>query len=208
MKHCASWLVLLLLGATASAAPESFDWPQWQGVDRTSVSKEHGLLQEWRKDGPPLVWEVKDVGGGYGAPAVAAGRIFGMGARGEDQVAWALSEKDGKAIWVTKLQPLPSQSQPQGKEGPACTPTVDGDLLYIIGNGGDIACLQVSDGKIVWQRSMAHDFGGHMPTWAYQWANRQMEVHRHLSRDFSRPDITTRYRSSGAAAHQQVSFRS
>jgi outer membrane protein assembly factor BamB len=168
MKHHASWLVLLLLGATASAAPESFDWPQWQGVDRNAVSKEHGLLQQWPKDGPPLVWEVKDLGGGYSAPAVAAGRIFGMGARGEDQVVWALSEKDGKAIWVTKLQPLPTQKQPQGKQGPACTPTVDGELLYVIGNGGDIACLQVSDGKVVWQRSMVHDFGGRMPDWAYR----------------------------------------
>ncbi len=44
-----------------------FDWPQWQGPDRTAVSKETGLLKEWPKDGPPLAWQVKDLGGGYSA---------------------------------------------------------------------------------------------------------------------------------------------
>jgi len=42
-----SWL------STASAD----DWPQWQGPDRTAVSKETGLLQEWPKDGAPLAWK-------------------------------------------------------------------------------------------------------------------------------------------------------
>src|SRR5437899_9589678 len=41
-----------------------FDWPQWQGPERTAHSKETGLLQEWPKDGPPLAWKVKGLGGG------------------------------------------------------------------------------------------------------------------------------------------------
>src|SRR5437867_8377202 len=55
-----------------------FDWPQWQGRDRTAHSKETGLLQEWPKDGPPLAWKIKGLGGGDSAPSVAAGRIYGM----------------------------------------------------------------------------------------------------------------------------------
>ena len=57
---------------------------------------------------------------------------------------------------------------PQGKEGPGCTPTVDGELLYVLGLGGDLACLQVKDGKIVWQRSLTRDFGGRVPMWSYR----------------------------------------
>src|SRR5208282_3308556 len=49
-----------------------------------------------------------------------------------------------------------------------CTPTVDGELLYVEGMGGDITCLKAGDGKIVWQRSMTHDFGGQVPTWSYR----------------------------------------
>jgi len=144
------------------------DWPQWQGPDRNAISKETGLLKEWPKDGPPLAWKNTGLGGGYSGPSVAAGRIFGMSNRGEDEVVWALSEKDGKETWVSRLGPAFKQQAPQGKEGPACTPTVDGERLYVEGLGGDVACLQVKDGKILWQRSLTGDFGGRVPMWSYR----------------------------------------
>ena len=50
---------------------EQFDWPQWQGPDRTASSKETGLLKEWPKEGPPLAWKSKGLGGGDSAPSVA-----------------------------------------------------------------------------------------------------------------------------------------
>jgi outer membrane protein assembly factor BamB len=160
---------LVLTSAIAFAgSPESFDWPQWQGPDRDAVSKEHGLLKEWTKDGPPLAWKINGLGGGYSAPSIAAGRIFGMSNRGDDETVWALSETDGKTLWVTRLGPPARQRMPQGREGPGCTPTVDGDRLYVLGLGGDLACLQVRDGKILWQRSLTDDFGGRIPVWSYR----------------------------------------
>ena len=169
MKCYTSCLVLILLSATAFAGPpESFDWPQWQGPARNAVSKERGLLKEWPKDGPPLAWKIKGLGGGYSAPSVAAGRIFGTSHRGKDEVVWALSETDGKELWARRLGPAFQQRAPQGKEGPGCTPTVDGERLYVLGLGGDLACLQVRDGKIAWQRSLTQDFGGSVPRWSYR----------------------------------------
>jgi outer membrane protein assembly factor BamB len=171
MKRYASCLALVLSSATAFAVAgslESFDWPQWQGPDRNAVSKERGLLKEWTKDGPPLAWKIKGLGGGYSGPSIAAGRIFGMSKRGDDEVVWALSETDGKTLWVTRLGPAFPQRMPQGAEGPGCTPTVDGELLYVEGLGGDLACLQVRDGKVLWQHSLTRDFGGRAPMWSYR----------------------------------------
>ena len=132
------------------------------------MSKEAGLLKEWPKEGPPLTWKVNELGGGDGGPSISAGRIFGMSNRGEDEVTWALSEADGKSIWVKSLRPAFQQRMPQGKEGPGCTPTVDGDRLYVLGLAGNLACLRVSDGTILWERSMQRDFGGSAPTWSYR----------------------------------------
>ena len=132
----------------------NFDWPQWQGPDRTAHSKEIGLLKEWPKDGPPLTWKVKSLGGGDSTPSVAAGRIYGMSHRGSDEIVWALSGKDGKEIWAVKIAPAQPQNWPQSKEGPSVTPTVDGDRLYVMGLAGNVACLQASDGKVVWQRNL------------------------------------------------------
>lgn len=156
-----SWILLV---SSASAD----DWPQWQGPDRNAISKERGLLKEWPKDGPPLAWKITGLGGGYSGPAIAGGLISGMSNRGDDEVIWALSEKDGKEFWVTRLGPALKQQAPQGREGPACTPTVEGERLYVEGMGGDVACLQVRDGKILWQRSLTRDFGGRVPMWSYR----------------------------------------
>ena len=154
----------LILWSSACAG----DWPQWQGPERNGVSKESGLLKEWPKDGPPLAWKIQGLGGGDSAPSIAAGRIFGMSNRGNDEVVWALSETDGKTLWVTRLGPAVKSQMPQGKEGPGCTPTVVGELLFVEGLAGDVACLQVRDGKVLWQRSLQKDFGGSPPTWSFR----------------------------------------
>jgi outer membrane protein assembly factor BamB len=169
MKSFAVSFALVLSSATAFAVTaESFDWPQWQGPDRTAVSQEHGLLKEWTKGGPPLAWKSKGLGGGYSGPSIAAGRIFGMSNRGDDEIVWSLSETDGKTIWEKRLGPAFPQLPQQGAEGPACTPTVDGERLYVLGMGGDLACMQVQDGKILWQHSLTRDFGGRPPMWSYR----------------------------------------
>ncbi|MGK0187304.1 MAG: alcohol dehydrogenase (cytochrome c) [Verrucomicrobiales bacterium] len=159
---------LALLTASAvvtSAGP--FDWPQWQGSDRNAKSTETGLLQEWPKDGLPVAWKITELGGGYSAPAIASGRIFGMSNRGEDEVVWALSEKDGSEIWAKRLGSVSTGGMRQGIEGAGCTPTVDGERLYVLGHGGDLACFKVEDGEIVWRRSLTKDFEGKLPTWRY-----------------------------------------
>ncbi len=166
MRHVKTLFSALAWAVLMSASAD--DWPQWQGPDRNAISKETGLLKEWLKEGPPLAWKMTGIGGGYSSPSVAAGRIFGMGNRGEDEVVWALSETDGKEIWVSRLGSAFRQQAPQGREGPACTPTVDGGRLYVEGLGGDVACLQVKDGKILWQRSLTRDFGGRVPMWSYR----------------------------------------
>ena len=164
MNRHAWCLVLFLTGSTAFAD----DWPQWQGPDRNAISKEKGLLQEWPKDGPPLAWKAKGLGGGDSAPSVAGGKLFGMSNRGDDEVVWALSEKDGKEVWATRLGPAFQQKWHQSKEGPGCTPTVDGERLYVLGVGGDLACLQVKDGNILWQLSLKKEFGGAPGMWNYR----------------------------------------
>jgi len=161
-------LIRALCWTTLLNCARADDWPQWQGPDRNAISKEGGLLKEWPKEGPPLAWRTQKLGGGDSAPSVAAGRIFGMSARGEDEVVWALSEKDGQELWTTRLGPAVQQQVQQSKEGPSCTPAVDGELLYVEGMGGEVACLQVKDGKIVWQHSLTRDFGGRVPMWSYR----------------------------------------
>lgn len=154
---------LALLSLTAAATPH--DWPQWRGPKRDGVSTETGLLKDWSKGGPPIAWKQKGLGGGYSAPSVAAGRIYGMSYQGTDEVVWARDEATGNPIWTTRIAAKGSISY---NEGPRSTPTVDGDRVYAVGVQSDLACLDASTGKLVWAKNYKRDFRGRMMSgWGY-----------------------------------------
>jgi outer membrane protein assembly factor BamB len=44
---------------------------------------------------------------------------------------------------------------------------VDGDLLYALGSDGDLACVEIAQGKVRWQKNLRADFGGKPGAWAY-----------------------------------------
>ena len=154
--------VAVFLGVTALQAA---DWPQWQGPDRTRISRETGLLKEWPAGGPRVIWTANNLGTGYGSMAVVGDRVFLQGARGPQSLVIALNRADGKEVWAKALGPIETKMRtPQGA-GPRGTPTVDGDRLYVLTENGDLACLKTADGSAVWQMNMLKDFGGSQPQW-------------------------------------------
>src|SRR5688572_10506025 len=76
------WFLLVVLGSTLVAG--AADWPQWRGPQRDGYSQEKGLLKEWPGEGPKLLWQLKDIGEGYGTPAVAGTRLYLLSNRGMD----------------------------------------------------------------------------------------------------------------------------
>jgi outer membrane protein assembly factor BamB len=144
------------------------EWPQWRGPQRDGVSKETGLLKQWPKEGPKLVWQVNDLGDGYSTPSVVGERIYLMSNQGmENEFVQARSTKDGKPIWTTRIGNVgnPNQNPPYPKA--RSTPTVDGKFIYALGSDGDIACLETETGKIRWQKNIRKEFGGQPGEWAY-----------------------------------------
>lgn len=143
------------------AVMHAADWPQWQGADRTRVSKETGLLKQWPSAGPAVVWTATGLGSGYGSMAVAGDRVFVQGTRSGNSIVVAINRADGKEVWSKALGR--SGDDDRGP-GPRSTPTVDGDRLYVLSEGGDLACLK-TDGTALWQRNILKDFGGRQLQW-------------------------------------------
>ena len=146
------------------AALDAADWPQWQGPERTRISKETGLLKEWPAGGPKVIWTANDLGSGYGSMAVAGNRVFLQGARGANSMVIALNRADGKEVWSKALGPVETKMRSDRGAGPRGTPTVDGDRLCVLTENGDLACLK-TDGTAVWQINILKDFGGSQLQW-------------------------------------------
>ncbi len=158
-------LGLSLAAADAPFKAKPFDWPQWQGRDRTAATVETGLLQEWPKDGPPLAWQIKGLGEGFSTPTVAAGRIFSMGNVEKTEFVMAFAEDGGKQLWAHDVGAV--RADGGGYHGPRCSPTVDGDVVYALGLNGDLLCLKVDSGDEVWRKDLIKDFHGARGGWGY-----------------------------------------
>jgi outer membrane protein assembly factor BamB len=146
----------------------AIDWPQWRGPQRDGISKETGLLKEWPKDGPQLVWQKKALGEGYSTPAVVGNRIYLLGSKGLDnEFVQALSVEDGEQLWSTPLGKVGNPDQQPPYPGARSTPIVDGTSLYVLSSDGDLACLDLNSGQPKWKKNLRTDFGGKPGVWAY-----------------------------------------
>ena len=167
--------VVAIVVASATTALAS-DWPQWRGPERTGRSAENNLLTEWPEGGPKLAWSREDVGAAYSSVSVADGRVFTQGNKADDNGNGAdqehvicLDENTGDVLWSVAL-PAGKKQYAQGKRGagPRGTPTVDGDFIYTVGAGGEVACLEAKTGRIVWHKHFIDDFGAKgVPTWDF-----------------------------------------
>jgi len=147
--------------AVAAQAP-STDWPQWRGPERNGVSRETGLLREWPQSGPAVVWSASQLGAGYGSVAVAGSRVFVQGMKNRQSVVTSLDRAAGKAAWSVALGS--AQENDRGS-GPRSTPTIDGDRVYVLTENGDLVCLLVADGTVVWRRNILREFNGRNINW-------------------------------------------
>ena len=158
--------VIIGFSLAACALAGGADWPQWQGLDRTGVSKETGLLKSWPKDGPPRLWTFKNLGIGFSGPAIVRDRLYTMGARNESTFVIALDIDKGTEVWSHKIGPIFTQDF--YGDGPRSTPTVDGDYLYALDGTGELVCLETAKGKEIWRKNLIKDLGGEMMTeWGF-----------------------------------------
>ena len=144
---------IVFIGLLASST-QAADWPQWRGPQRTAISTEKGLLQQWPSQGPAKLWESQEVGGGYASLVVSQGLLFTIGQEGKEVLAVALDATTGKLRW--------KQTIGNTSRTPCSTPTVDGNRLYALDPDGKLVCLQTDSGKILWKRTFLEDFKGRM----------------------------------------------
>jgi outer membrane protein assembly factor BamB len=157
------FLALVVLSPALAQLPAGpGDWPAWRGPDRTGLSTETGLLKEWPAMGPKLLWKATGLGNGFSTPSVAGGRLFVLGTEGKEERLIAVNVADGKQLWATPIGTMAG-----GHPGPRSTPTVDGDVLYVISSDGKLVCADAGKGTVHWRKDLKADFGGKSGGWAY-----------------------------------------
>jgi outer membrane protein assembly factor BamB len=142
---------LVCLAATARGG----DWPQILGPHRNGKA-DGERIAVWPESGPPMLWQ-RAVGSGFAGAAVVGGRAVVFHRIGNELVAEALEAATGKPQWkVTFETSYKGSISPD--DGPRCVPLVHGNYVYLLGPGGELACVTFDEGKQVWQRQLYREF--------------------------------------------------
>ena len=150
----------------ARPAKVAADWPQWRGPNRDGHSADTGLLKQWPEGGPKLLWKASGLGIGYAGVSVVGDRLFTMGDLGDANYLIAVDGADGHILWKTKVGKAGAPGW-GGFAGPRCTPTVDDNLVFAVGQYGEVLCADAAAGTEIWRKNYAKDFGGSLPEWGF-----------------------------------------
>lgn len=129
----------------------------WRGANRDGRYAETNLLKAWPDSGPEMLWSYESLGKGFTSAVVVNGKIYITGLEGETGYLNILSEK-GK--FEKKITYGSDIFAPSGFPGPRSTPTIAGNLCYIVSGFGKLVCLDTKTEKTVWSKDLFTDFDG------------------------------------------------
>ena len=158
--------LVLLFGFTLPGQGAEGDaaWPQWRGPERNGKASATGLLNNWEAQKPKLLWITEGLGSGYASVSIADDTLYTTGNFDDGQAVVALDLSTQKVIWKETLTP---QVPKHGYTGSRCTPTIDGDDLYVLMSEGTVARLHRKSGKVLWKKNLQEQFGAALPTWGF-----------------------------------------
>ena len=133
------------------------DWPRFLGPRHDLHSKEDCLLKSLPAAGPKLVWEVSR-GGGHAPPVVSGDRLVMIHTLEDREVIECLHSETGRRHWKFDY-PVTLRTSYGTKDAPRSGPVIDGDLVFSVGVRGDLHCLSLTTGQLVWKKNLDEEYG-------------------------------------------------
>jgi len=149
-------VLFLFIAVQLGAQPLS----EWRGEARTGVSAESGLLASWPDGGPELAWQNLELPKGFSSISFGDDLVFVTGIEGDMDVVLALDTL-GNIKWKTPYGRAWTDSFSDSRS----TPTIEGGFVYLASGYGDLACVDVNTGQIIWSVKASELYGGTYGQW-------------------------------------------
>ena len=129
---------------------------QWNGPYRNGIFPETGLLKKWPEAGPALILKIEGVGRGYSQPVVYKNIIYITGIKKDTMDVISSYDFKGKLLWETNYGLSWTGTYPDTRS----TPTIDNGRIYLCSGMGEIVCLDLKTGKIIWSQNPYKTYKG------------------------------------------------
>jgi outer membrane protein assembly factor BamB len=181
VQRSTALIILAFAALCAASSVSADDWPNWRGPSYDGSSAEKGMLREWPKEGPKIVWKAPILRG-WCCPSVAGDEVFVFGSElhgaanpdtkskdGPDNGKFVYKEKNkeilqcldaatGREKWRFVYESSYGVGYPYTPFGPRSTPTVTADKVFIMDMVGMFTCVDRKTGQKVWSRDLAAEF--------------------------------------------------
>jgi outer membrane protein assembly factor BamB len=133
---------------------------QWRGPNRDGKFTDTGLLKKWPEVGPELLMKVEGIGKGYSSIVATDQFIFATGMIDTLDYLSCITPY-GQIKWKVPYGRSWTQSFPDTRG----TPTVDDSRAYVISGTGQLVCLNVADGSVIWKVNVDKDYKSEWHIW-------------------------------------------
>ena len=134
--------------------PPAADWPGWRGRNRDAAV---AWLPEALPKEPMILWKRPMFNEGLGGVTVADGIVLVGDRDAEDRhdVFHALDAATGERLWTLEY---PAEGRLDYGNSPRAAPLIHERRAYLLGAFGHLHCVDLADGRVVWDRHLRHDF--------------------------------------------------
>ncbi len=152
---------LLLTGLMICGVNQLYaqDWLQWGGPTGDFHVKTTELSDKWPEAGPKLLWK-RTLGEGYSTILQKDGKLYTMYSDSLKETIISLETKTGKTIWEYSYpRKFWSDMRDWFGVGPNASPLIFNDRIIAVGIAGDVHCLELKSGKLLWKLNITTKFG-------------------------------------------------
>ncbi|MDA1163078.1 MAG: PQQ-binding-like beta-propeller repeat protein [Planctomycetota bacterium] len=132
------------------------DWKTFLGPTYNGFSTETKLIRTFPANGPQVVWEL-ETGDGYASPSIQGEHLVYVHRVRDEVVIECLHPRTGDRYWEHRY--ATSYADRYGySNGPRASPVIAGQRVYLLGVEGELICLELPTGRVIWQRNINKDF--------------------------------------------------
>jgi outer membrane protein assembly factor BamB/ABC-type phosphate/phosphonate transport system substrate-binding protein len=157
--------VLRSLASVALLAKEgAFDeggWPDWRGPNRDGHVAQ---LPARLPSTPKFLWKKGGMNGSIAGLSISGKRVI-LAERDfadEKDLYRCLDANNGELLWLAQFS---APGKLDYGQSPRATPVIHAGKAYLLGAFGDLRCVNLNDGKLIWQRHLPREFKAQLPTW-------------------------------------------
>jgi outer membrane protein assembly factor BamB/ABC-type phosphate/phosphonate transport system substrate-binding protein len=136
-------------------------WPDWRGSNRDGHVAQ---LPIRLPSTPKFVWKKGAMNGSLAGLSISGKRLI-LAERDfadANDLYRCLDANSGELLWLAQFS---APGKLDYGQSPRATPVIHAGKAYLLGAFGDLRCVNLNNGKLIWQRHLSREFKAQLPAW-------------------------------------------